>query len=338
MTKVLITGGGGFMGRAFLRRQERTKDLDDWEITAFSRDEAKLMRVRTRYPRARVIKGDITAPVESLAQVFAGFDLIIHAAANKLVDVGEWTAFETIRNNVQGAMNIANAARVAGVKRVVGISTDKAVQPVNTYGATKFLMERLFAEANDNGNTEFVCARYGNVVGSTISIITYFREQLANTGKINVTDPAMTRFYMGADEGINTILHTIRFASPGNVVIPPMRAMTTGQVAALALNWEKGILLSQPNLEAFALEIAADPRVNIIGHRPGEKLHESLLHLQESPRIVGRHEDQAYFELQGPLAKASTAFEPFEITSAKPPLGWMHGRDMLQLIEDAAGL
>lgn len=318
MLKVLITGGNGHVGRGILRRAH--KENWDWEISTMSRDESKMVRVNSLYPEVRTIKGDITADVSDLYKIFLGYDIIIHAAANKLVDIGERTAFEVVNNNVIGSRNVAKAAIRAGVKRVVGISTDKAVQPVNTYGTTKLLMERMFQEADTLSDTEFVCARYGNVVGSTISIVLFFEQQLKRDGYIQVTNPEMTRFYMGTDEAIDVILYSLNEAQRGSVVVAKMQAMSVANVARLALDIQN----HQP--------IDLDPRVKIVGERPGEKLHESLLHEQESVRVIPQ-QNKNYWELRPPTESAT--HHAFSITSHYPPLGWMTAERMRFLIEDA---
>lgn len=323
--KVIITGGAGFLGRGFIRRAHR--DAWDWDITVFSRDEAKHVKVMNRWPDVRIIKGDVTDDVADLARVFSGYDYVIHAGANKLVDRGEFSAFEVMRNNVVGSEHVALAAMRAGVERVIGISSDKAVQPVNTYGASKFIMERLFQEADTKSDTAFVCARYGNVVGSTISIVLYFREQLAKEGKIKITVPEMTRFYMGVDEAIDAVVYSLNCAHPGAVVIPKMMAMTVADVARLVL----GINPANELSDTFT-----HGRVEIVGARPGEKLHESLLHRQESVRAGQGFARSPYWELR-PSIEGGSGPE-FEITSEDAPGGWMPYARMEALIEDAATL
>lgn len=320
--KVLMTGGAGFLGRGFLRRIHR--ENWDWEPTVFSRDESKHVRVLNQWPDVRIIKGDVTMPVDELARIFSGYDYVIHMGANKLVDRGEFSAFEVMRNNVVGSEHVALAAMRAGVERVIGISSDKAVQPVNTYGASKFMMERLFQEADTKSDTAFVCARYGNVVGSTISIVLYFREQLAKEGKIKITVPEMTRFYMGVDEAIDAVLYAINCAQPGAVVIPKMMAMTVADVARLVL----GINPANELSDTFT-----HGRVEIVGPRPGEKMHEALVHQQESVRM-DNGANTNYWELRPSIEGGK--HPTFEITSERPPLGWMPYDRMEALIEDAA--
>lgn len=324
---VLITGGAGFLGRGIIRRAHANNW--DWNITVFSRDEAKHVKVKSRWPDVRIIRGDVTEPVEQLVRAFTGHDLIIHAGANKLIDIGELHAMEVVRNNVFGSYNVAQAAAIAGVPQVIGISTDKAVQPVNTYGMTKAIMERLFQEANTwSDTTQFKLARYGNVVGSTISVILYFQEQLQHFGYIKLTNPEMTRFYMGVDEAIDVILHTMDKALAGSVVIPKMKAMSLVDTAKLVLGLPRSM-----SKEA----LLADKRVHVVGARPGEKVHEHLIHRQESVRVLS---DQAlqdqYFELR-PVGEIHYDDE-FEVTSADPLGGWMEFDEMKALIQDAANV
>jgi UDP-N-acetylglucosamine 4,6-dehydratase/5-epimerase len=324
MTRVAILGGAGYLGRGLLRSVARGER--PWEITAISRDESKHIRVRSRYSDVRIVRADVAEDVNRLTDIFAGHDIVIHAAANKLVDIGELNAWEVVRNNVIGSMNVAQAAMRAGVKRVVGISTDKCVQPVSVYGTTKLIMERLFQEADQLTDTEFTCARYGNVVGSTISVILYFQDQLKTQGYLQITNPEMTRFYMGVDEAIAAIDAALA-AERGSVVIPKMQGMRLTDTARVALGL-------QPEEEL------PKDKVRIVGERPGEKVHESLLHRQESVRvkqiagIEGYYDDDTkYFELRPVTERHRDA--PFQITSESPPLGWMPFERMLQLIEDA---
>lgn len=322
--KVLITGGNGFLGRGILRRAQR--EGWDWDITTMSRDEAKMLRVAGRYPNVRTIKGDVSDDVDYLARLLDGQEVVIHAGANKLVDVGERSAFEVYRNNIVGSEHLARAAIKAGVRRVIGISSDKAVQPVNIYGMSKAVMERLFQEADGIGDTQFVLARYGNVVGSTMSIVLFFEEQLERHGYMSVTNPAMSRFYMGVDQAIDIILYALNRAQRGSVAIAKMAAMTVADVARLVLGLPR---------ECDPLELLGDKRIRIVGARPGEKLHESLLHEQESVRVCALAPGPGdYWELR-PSPEPLCNPTPFSITSADPPLGWMPFDRMRELIEDA---
>lgn len=321
-TRVCITGGNGFLGRGILRRA-RAEEWD-WKITTMSRDESKILRVAGLYPEVTTIKGDVSDDVDYLSRLFSGQDIIIHAGSNKLVDVGERSAFEIVRNNVVGSEHVARAAIKAGVRQIIGISSDKAVQPVNVYGMSKAIMERVFQEADGLSDTQFTCARYGNVVGSTMSIVLFFEEQLSKLGFLKVTNPDMTRFYMGVDEAIDIILHTLNCSPRGSVAIAKMQSMSVSDVARLVLN-----------LKTDA-DIRMDHRVRIVGERPGEKLHESLLHKQESVRVLPTGDDMKaeYFELR-PATEPASRSVPFEITSDHPPNGPMPYQRMRFLIEDS---
>lgn len=317
---VCITGGTGFIGRAILRRAER----EQWpaRFTVFSRDESKLYRVQQRWPDVRCIRGSVTGSVERLAGLFAGHETVIHAAANKMVDLGEFAAFDTVDNNVTGTVHVAQACMVAGVGRAVFISSDKAVQPVNIYGMSKAAGERVWQEADGITNTAFVATRYGNVVGSTASVVEHFRRQLSEDGVIQVTNPEMTRFYMSADEAIDCILYAVHRAQRGSVVIPRLHAMGLADMARLALGMKPEDLL-------------VNARVRVTGARPGEKVHESLLHEQESVRVLwgDGSVNTGYYELR-PVGETHGG-TPFAITSARPQLGWLSYERMAAMIEDA---
>jgi len=302
----LITGGCGFLARAILRRIE-AGGLN-WEPpTLYSRDEEKQDLCRRRYPWARYVLGDVR-DVERLALTMAGHDIVIHAAAMKFVDVSEISATECFSINIGGAQAVISAARSADVKRVVGISTDKACAPVNSYGASKFVMERLFAEASTEG-TRFNCVRYGNVVGSTGSVIPLFKYQYESAGKVRVTDPNMTRFWMGVDEAIDLIVKALKDdVPPGAILIPLVKAMRMSDVVLAAVG---------------------EVPVDIIGVRPGEKLHERLLHFEESVRVKTRKED---FLLMPPGQNVGD--KPFTVSSQNPHF-FLSPPELRLLIEDA---
>ena len=307
MPKVLVTGGAGFLGRAILRQVKRG-DLN-WEVTVFSRDETLQELAQHKYPFADYILGDVR-DAEHLSRVCIGQDLIIHAAAIKYIPEAELNASECISVNIEGAQTIMKVARQAGVQRVVGISTDKAVQPVNTYGLTKAVMERLFQEEQQySPSPAFVCVRYGNVVGSTGSVIPMFRRQYEETGKVRITNPHMTRFWMGVDEAIGIIKIALTEVNSGSIVIPSARAMAIIDVARAATK--------------------DDVEVELIGERPGEKKHELLLHFEESVR-VRRHSE--FIELRPPGSPSTV--EAFTVASHTPKY-FMTPAEMRALIKDA---
>lgn len=307
--KVLITGGAGFLGRGILRYIGKN-DLD-WEITCYSRDETKQDEARQRWPKVRFVLGDVR-DTDLLTAAAIGHDAIIHAAALKYIPEAELNATECCNVNIGGAQSVVRAARFAGVPTVVGISTDKAVQPVNIYGCSKMAMERIFAESSGPANS-FYCVRYGNVIGSTGSVIPFFQRQAKELGHITITDLNMTRFWMGVDEAIELIMIALRGdVSPGSIIIPEVQAMKMVDVA-----------------EAVAPGI----EVKIIGIRPGEKMHEKLLHHEESVR-VNRY--AGWIELFPP-GRSTAGLDPFTLVSNNPH-HWMSVDKMHDLIEDAKEL
>ena len=337
--RVLITGGAGYLGRGILRRVTRNTedysgphkltDIYGWDVTVYSRDETKQDQCRQHYPQANYVLGDVR-DLPRLTSAMQGHDAVIHAGAMKYIPDAELNAAECVSVNIDGTRNVITAAKAASVKTVVGISTDKAVQPVNIYGASKMVMERLFAdEARMQALTHarvaamyrplapsFACVRYGNVVGSTGSVLPLFARQYAETGKVKITDPQMTRFWMGVDEAIDLVCLAMERASNGGVVVPFTRAMTL--------------------LDAARAATANDVEVEIIGVRPGEKAHEMLMHFEESVRvrsIDGPDGKPLAWELMRPGSQAGER-EPFTMASHSP--NWlMSVVDMRQLLADA---
>jgi len=310
--RVLITGGAGFLGRGILRRiHKQGAGHLDWQATIYSRDESKQEECTRRYPDARYIIGDVK-DTDRLTVAMMGHDAVIHAAALKRIPEAELNATECINVNVLGSFNVVKAARAAGIARVVGISSDKAVQPVNIYGCTKMTMERLFADTSYfEDPTAFCCVRYGNVIGSTGSVIPMFQRQYEETGKVKITNPLMTRFWMSIDEAIDLIQLALDQAKPGAVVIPTVRAMTILDVARAATK--------------------DDVEVELIGERPGEKLHELLMHHEESVRTV-LHTQPMWYELLPPGQRVGA--EPFSLASYNPNVT-MTIDTMRELIADA---
>jgi UDP-N-acetylglucosamine 4,6-dehydratase len=256
--KVLITGGSGFLGRAILTYGGKH------EYTVYSRDERKQeLCARTHFGKyAKYILGDIRDR-DRLLYNFREQDLVIHAAAVKYIPEAERNVNECIDVNVEGSRNVLWAARHTGV-RVVGVSTDKAVQPVNVYGATKMLMERAFAEAARDG-LRCWCVRYGNVVGSTGSVIPFFIDQLKLHKPLTLTDPNMTRYWMSASQAVSTVLAPLNLdATPGSVIVPEIGATDLRNIA----------MWLQSN--------HGDYGTQVVGLRPGEKTYESLIHEHES--------------------------------------------------------
>jgi len=262
---ILVTGGTGSFGKKFTEialKQYRPKKL-----IIFSRDELKQHEMRRLYPEGpgtliRYFIGDVRDR-ERLARAFNGVDIVVHAAALKQVPACEYNPFEAVQTNVMGARNVIDAALDRGVKKVLALSTDKAVNPVNLYGATKLCAEKMFVQANyysgENG-TGFSCSRYGNVVGSRGSVLPTFLEQKIN-GSITVTDARMTRFWITLDQGVNFVLRCIDQMHGGEIFVPKTRSM---------------------NIMDLVKSVAPDSTVQFIGIRSGEKLHEVLVSEDEA--------------------------------------------------------
>ncbi len=266
---VLVTGGTGSFGRKFaevLLREIRPKKL-----IIFSRDELKQHEMRQVFPDTgdlpvRYFIGDVRDR-ERLYRAFHGVDVVVHAAALKQVLACEYNPFEAILTNVMGAKNVIDAAIDCGVKRVLAISTDKAVNPVNLYGATKLCAEKLFVDGNayvGERPTRFACARYGNVVASRGSVIPIFLEQRKN-GRVTMTDSRMTRFWITLDQGVRFVVRCIEEMEGGEIFVPKIPSMS---------------------LLDLSRTLAPGCEIDVIGVRPGEKIHEVLLSEDEAQHAV----------------------------------------------------
>ena len=266
---VLVTGGTGSFGRQFtdvmLRKYHPRK------LIVFSRDELKQHEMRQIWDdsapdsRIRYFVGDVRDK-ERLIRAMHGVDIVVHTAALKQVPACEYNPFEAVQTNVLGAKNVIDAAIDCGVKHVMALSTDKAVNPVNLYGATKLVAEKLFVQGNSYaaGGTRLSCVRYGNVVGSRGSVIPLFLEQ-RKTGRVTVTDLRMTRFWITLHQGVEFVIRCAERMHGGEIFVPKIPSMRiTDLVDAIA-----------PGCE-----------VEIKGIRPGEKLHESLLSDHEAAYTV----------------------------------------------------
>lgn len=263
---VLITGGTGSFGRKLveiLLRKHKPK-----KVIVFSRDELKQLELREKFcdDRLRFFLGDIR-DVDRLRRAFQEVDIVVHAAALKQVPACEYNPFEAVKTNILGAQNIIDAAIDCGVKRVVALSTDKAVNPVNLYGATKLVHEKLFVDGNaytGQRQTRFTVVRYGNVVGSRGSVIPLFVEK-RRTGVIPVTDKRMTRFWIALEDSVEFVLKCLATMRGGEIFVPKVPSMRITDLAAV---------------------IAPDCKLEYVGIRPGEKLHEMLIQSDEARRGV----------------------------------------------------
>lgn len=299
---VFVTGGAGFLARGLYARARR----ESWpcRFTAFSRDDHKHAALLRDYPEVRFVRGDVAGDSDLLAAAMAGHQLVIHAAASKHVDLAEYAVWETQRVNVEGSMSVAWAAIAARVPRVVAISTDKACHPVNTYGLTKALMEKLLIEANQlSDETVFTLTRYGNVIGSTGSVVTVWKAMLAKDGFVTATDPDMTRFWLSVDQAVD-LIEMAAEAPAGTILIPRLPA------------------LAMRDLRDWYLP-GAEFRYG--GLRPGEKRFEELLTAEEAPHAAAGlftgdpgHPDQLAFLLFPSVGDRETTTLTEGYTSEKP--------------------
>ena len=264
--KILITGGTGSLGNALTSRL-----LNDGvdTIRIFSRNENKQITMESKFndDRLRFLLGDVR-DYPRLVRAMEDIDIVFHAAALKHVPVIEYNPFEAIKTNVIGSQNVIDACLKENVEKAVAIGTDKAVSPLNTYGATKLLMEKLFVTASnylkkERHQTKFFALRYGNVLGSSGSVIPKFIEQIKNKEKITITDPNMTRFSISMDKALDFILHATEIAKGSEIFIPKLRAYTIG------------------DLKEVLFELLGKTNEEIIGIREGEKLNEILINNDE---------------------------------------------------------
>src|SRR5258708_10670789 len=268
---VLVTGGTGSFGKKFL--EVMLRDYHPQKLIIFSRDELKQRDMRTAgfdHPSLRYFIGDVRDP-QRLQRALSGVTVVVHAAALKQVPACEYNPFEAIQTNIMGGRNVIDAAIDQGVRRVLALSTDKAVNPINLYGATKLCAEKMFVQANAYAgaqDTRFSCARYGNVVGSRGSVIPVFIEQ-RKRGKITITDRRMTRFWLTLEHGVRFVIACLEQMHGGEIFVPKIPSM---------------------KLLDLAETIAPGCAVEYIGIRPGEKLHEVLVSDDESRNTVETEE------------------------------------------------
>jgi UDP-N-acetylglucosamine 4,6-dehydratase len=264
---VLVTGGTGSFGKKFVELMLR--EGHPQKLIVFSRDELKQHDMRTAgfdHPSLRYFIGDVR-DAQRLERAFAGVTVVVHAAALKQVPACEYNPFEAIQTNIIGGRNVSDAAINQRVRRILALSTDKAVNPINLYGATKLCAEKMFVQANAYSgaqDTRFSCARYGNVVGSRGSVIPVFLEQ-RKRGKVTITDPRMTRFWITLEQGVRFVMRCIEQMHGGEIFVPKIPSMKLTEIAET---------------------IAPGCEVECIGIRPGEKLHEVLVSEDEARQTL----------------------------------------------------
>jgi UDP-N-acetylglucosamine 4,6-dehydratase/5-epimerase len=265
---VLITGGTGSLGKALTEYLLRESNVR--RVVIFSRDELKQHDMRIQFKnnsRLRWFLGDVR-DLERLKRAFHGVDFVIHAAALKQVDTGEYNPMEFIKTNVLGSQNVIDASIDAGVKRVVALSTDKASSPINLYGATKLTADKLFVAANNYSytyGTTFSVVRYGNVMGSRGSVIPFFK-QLADQGEaLPITDLRMTRFWISIQDAVKFVIESLEIMTGGELYVPRIPSM---------------------KIVDLARAVSLDAKLEEIGMRPGEKLHEEMISADDSRRTI----------------------------------------------------
>ena len=262
---VLVTGGTGSFGKKFIRK---ALELDARKVIVFSRDELKQYEMSQEFndPRIRFFIGDVR-DTGRLYRAFDGVDIVVHAAALKHVTACEYNPFEAVRTNIIGAQNVIDAAIDRGVRRVVALSTDKAANPINLYGATKLASDKLFVAANayvGDKPTRFSVVRYGNVAGSRGSGIPFFHK-MRSTGSLPITDKRMTRFWITLDQGVQFVLDSLQRMKGGEIFVPKIPSVKVVDLARV---------------------IAPDCQLQFVGIRPGEKLHEAMITEDDARKTV----------------------------------------------------
>lgn len=248
--KILITGGTGTIGKALLKRFNSL-----YNIRVFSRDELKQAQLITLYPNVEFMIGDVK-DYQRIKQAMAGIDVVIHAAAMKRIEICEQWPIEAVKTNVLGTENVVNAAIECGIKKLISLGSDKGVEPINVYGMTKAIQEKITIGAGFN------CARYGNVLGSRGSVVPLFKEQLSKNEPLTVTDPNMTRFILTIDDALDTIEKAMNSEMAGSIFIKKSSATRTGDIAK-----------------------AMSDNIKIIGSFGCEKKHEILISKEEMLRV-----------------------------------------------------
>ena len=263
-SSILITGGTGSFGKAFLPMT--LKKYNPKRIVIFSRDEMKQWEMSRAYSndeRVRFFIGDVRDK-ERLMRALDGIDFVVHAAATKIVPTAEYNPFECIKTNVIGAMNLLDACIDKGVKRAVALSTDKACMPLNLYGATKLISDKVFISGNSYSgrhDSRFATVRYGNVMGSRGSIIPLFMNYRKKSS-LPITDERMTRFMISLNQGVELVWHALEDMIGGEIYVKKIKSMKVTEIAKT---------------------INPEAKFDIVGIRPGEKLHEQMISVEDAP-------------------------------------------------------
>lgn len=316
---VLVTGGTGSFGKSFVKRL--LKDDEVKKIIVFSRDELKQFEMQSDLdsPKMRYFLGDVR-DFSRLKQATDGVDVIVHAAAIKQIPAAEYNPMEAIKTNIIGAENIVNAAIQNGISRVIALSTDKAANPANLYGATKLCSDKLMIAGNvlaGRHPTRFAVVRYGNVLGSRGSVIPFFKEQKVK-GTIPITDVEMTRFWLTLDEGVDFVINSLSRMQGGEIFVPKIPSFKVTDVAKV---------------------VAPNVPTKIIGIRPGEKLHEVMITEDDS---AFTREFEGYYAILAPFLLETDFYQKngtpvplgFSFTSANNK-SWHTVGSFTQVLTDA---
>lgn len=325
---ILITGGTGSFGKKFIKTV--LSRYNPKKLIVYSRDELKQYEMASEFnaPSMRYFIGDVRDG-DRLMKAMDGVDFVVHAAALKHVPIAEYNPMECIKTNINGAQNVIDAALANGIEKVVALSTDKAANPINLYGATKLASDKLFVAANNikgSKKTTFSVVRYGNVVGSRGSVVPFFKK-LVNDGvkEIPITDARMTRFWITLEEGVEFVIKSFERMQGGEIFVPKIPSM---------------------RVVDLALAIAPNLPMRIVGIRPGEKLHEVMCPADDSHRTI---EFKDHFVIEPTIKFTDTDInyctnqlgevgknvaEGFEYSSEKNDW-WLGNNEMLKLIEGA---
>jgi len=300
---ILVTGGTGSFGNVFVKRT--LEKYNPQKIIIYSRDEMKQWNMAKKFQgdkRVRFFIGDVRDK-ERLRRALDRVDYVVHAAATKIVPTAEYNPFECIKTNVNGAMNLIDTCIDSGVKRLVALSTDKASSPINLYGATKLCSDKLFIAGNSytGGRTKFAVVRYGNVMGSRGSVIPFFMET-AKTGKLTITDKRMTRFMISLEEGVELVWHAFNDMEGGEIFVKKIPSM---------------------NICDIATAVSANAEQVEIGIRPGEKLHEQMIGVEDA---YFTYEYPEYFKILPQICEWGS-MESMIKGGAKVPEGFSYTSD-----------
>lgn len=303
-SSILITGGTGSFGGTFVPMT--LARFNPKCLVIYSRDEMKQWEMAQRFegdPRVRFVIGDVRDK-DRLVRALDGIDFVVHAAATKIVPTAEYNPFECVKTNINGAMNLIDACIERGISRVVALSTDKASNPINLYGATKLASDKLFVAGNsyaETHHTRFAVVRYGNVMGSRGSVIPFFMSR-APSGELPITDPRMTRFMITLEQGVELVWRAFADMQGGEIYVKKIPSMTILDIAKA---------------------VSAEARHKIIGIRPGEKIHEQMIGSEDAPHT---YEYDEYFKILPAIHGWSS--DPARINGGSPvPEGFMYTSD-----------